>query len=177
MKEKIRRILSRRERKVVADQRTTSAAVLIPLYRHQSECYVLFIKRTKTVKYHKGEVSFPGGVHAEEDGTLEATALRESREEIGLREEDVELLGALDDMRTFTTNFVVSPFVGAIPYPYKFKLNKDEIEEVIEVPISALLDEHQAEHIPEYSYGNYLIWGATARILKQFLDLVFRSQR
>lgn len=175
MKEKIRQILSQRERRTIEDPRATRAAVLIPLYRYRGECHILFVRRTETVKYHKGEISFPGGVYSGEDSTLEATALREGQEEIGLREEDVELLGVLDDARTITTNFVVSPFVGVIPYPYPFKLSREEIEEVIGVPISALLDKDQPDHIPEYLYGGHVIWGATARILKQFLNLVFKQ--
>lgn len=112
------------------------------------------------------------------------TALRETFEEVGVKPEDVEILGELDRMGTVSSNFIISPFVGIIPYPYKFTVSQDEIEELVEAPISALLDkENYREESHEYEgrtyvgsffeYEGKVIWGATAKILKQFLDLVF----
>ena len=110
------------------------------------------------------------------------TALREAREEIGLAPEDVELLGELDDEPTTTSNYIISPFVGVIPYPYNFNLDKWETEELIEVPITALLEKgcfsegsitQNREEINTYffKYGDRSIWGATAKILKQFMEI------
>jgi 8-oxo-dGTP pyrophosphatase MutT (NUDIX family) len=110
------------------------------------------------------------------------TALREAREEIGLVPEDVEVLGELDDITTTTSNYIISPFVGVIPYPYNFKLDKWETEELIEIPITALLAKgcfsegiiiQNEEEINTYifKYRDRNIWGATATILKQFLEI------
>jgi 8-oxo-dGTP pyrophosphatase MutT (NUDIX family) len=134
--------------------------------------------------YHKGQISFPGGAYDKEDGDLADTALREAFEEIGVRADDVEILGNLDDQSTYTSKFIITPFVGAIPYPYKFKVSGREVEELIEAPVSALLNpsayspETQDEEGRSYPWGNYCygkhrITGITARILKQVLDLVF----
>ena len=96
----------------IAGASLTPSAVLVPIYHKQGEYYILFTKRTEDVKNHKGQISFPGGVHQEEDRTLVDTALRESAEEIGLMPNDVEVLGELDDTTTVTSSFIISPFVG-----------------------------------------------------------------
>jgi 8-oxo-dGTP pyrophosphatase MutT (NUDIX family) len=138
------------------------------------------------VKYHKGEISFPGGVFDKEDLDLERTALREAYEEIGLKENDVRIIGVLDDIVTIT-EFVVTPFVGNFSYPYPFKPSPIEIAEMIEVPILSLLEKEcfsereiirmgRKELIYEFQYKDHIIWGATARILKQFLDLISSSK-
>lgn len=183
-KEDIRRALSGREKRINQDRSLVLAAVLVPLYEKAGEYYLIFTKRTEKVDYHKGEISFPGGVRRGENEPLRTTALRESCEEIGLDPKDVEILGELDDMVTSTTNFVISPFVAAIPFPYEFRASPAEVEEIIEAPIAALLDKShfreelkfcQGELVPEYfyEYSRWVIWGATARILKQFLEVVF----
>ncbi len=186
MKERIRRILSQREKQAFTftDTPLTPAAVLLPLYEREEEYYILFTKRTEKLMYHKGQICFPGGRYHEEDDSPVDTALREAFEEIGLLPEDVEVLGELDKMCTATSSFLITPFVGIIPHPYEFTVSTDEIEEIIEVPISALLDERTYyEKLQDYQgtpymgsffdYEGKVIWGATAKILRQFLDLVF----
>ena len=180
--EKLRQSLSRREKQYITDSSRVPSAVLLPIYCKQGEYHILFTKRTEKVKNHKGQISFPGGAYEEQDGTLVNTALRESTEEIGLKAEDVEILGELDDTATTTSSYTISPFVAAIPWPYRFKRDKHEAEEIIEVPISALLDKDnvhlETEFIDNevvasffYNYQGRVIWGATARILNQFLDI------
>jgi len=180
--DQIRNILSSRQRKVIEHPSFARAAVLVPLFEKQEECHILFTKRTDQVKYHKGEISFPGGVFDEGDLELERTALREADEEIGLKENDVHLMGVLDDIVTIT-EFIVTPFVGHFPYPYPFKTSPIEIAEMIEVPLSSLLGKDcfsereiirgaGKEIVYAYQFENHVIWGATARILKQFLDLI-----
>jgi len=180
--DQIRKMLSSRERKVIDHLSFARAAVLVPLYKKGGDCHLLFTKRTDKVKYHKGEISFPGGVFDEEDSGLERTALREAFEEVGIKEKDVQILGVLDDIVT-TTEFIITPFVGLFPYPYPFKVSEIEIAELIEVPFSFLLREDayrekvifrtdQKELVDSFQYGNHIIWGAPARILKQFLDLL-----
>ena len=140
MKENLNQLLNQRRKRHITNASHVPSAVLLPIYKKQGQYHILFIKRTETVKEHRGEISFPGGTREEEDRTLLDTALRECDEEIGLRAEDIEVLGELDDEVTITSKYIVSTFVAAIPYPYQFKVNKDEVEEIIEVPIPALLD-------------------------------------
>lgn len=180
--DQIRTILSSRKRRVIEHLPFSHAAVLVPLFKKGDSCHLLFTKRSDQVKYHKGEISFPGGVVDEEDLELISTALREAHEEIGLKKSDVEIIGILDDIVTIT-EFIVTPIVGLFPYPYPFKVSEVEIAELIEVPLSSLLHKEcfsereiirggQREVVYAYQYGDHIIWGATARILKQFLDLI-----
>jgi len=180
--DQLKKKLTSRERKVIDHPPLSHAAVLLPLYQREGQCHLLFTKRSDQVKYHKGEISFPGGMVDEEDRELIQTALREAREEIGLNEEDVEIIGLLDDIVT-VTQFIVTPIVGFFPYPYPFQINQIEIDELIEVPLSFLLHKDsfsereifrmgRSEWVYAYQYGNHVIWGATARMLKQFLDLI-----
>ena len=126
----------------------------------------------------------PGGIVETWDGSRLETALREAKEEIGLPPSAVEILGTLDDTETRATQFVITPFVGMISQPVHYIPDGKEIERVLEVPLAALLDpaifrvemwERDGEVHPVYfyEYNGETIWGATARILKQFLDLVF----
>ena len=182
MKQRLKQFLSQRQKFYLIDARRVPSAVLIPIYCKQREYHILFTKRTETVKDHKGQISFPGGAYEEQDKTLANTALRESSEEIGLAAEAVELLGELDDFATTTSGYIISPFVAAIRWPYPFKPDPIEVGKIIEAPLSALLnrdcrrqetDTLDGEVIDTYSYdyqGN-IIWGATARILDQFLDI------
>lgn len=184
--DEIIKMLTLRERRAIEHPSFARAAVLVPLFNKEGNCHLLFTKRTDQVKYHKGEISFPGGMVDEDDLGLENTALREAFEEIGLKKSDVQIIGALDDIVT-VTEFIVTPFVGLFPYPYPFETSPVEIAELIEVPLSFLLTEEnfnerettrmgRKEIIYAYQYGEHTIWGATARILKQFLDLITSSK-
>ena len=184
--DQIRTILSSRKRRVIEHPPFSHAAVLVPLYKKGEDCHLLFTKRSDQVKYHKGEISFPGGVVDEEDLELISTALREAHEKSGLKKSAVQIIGILDDIVTIT-EFIVTPIVGLFPYPYPFKVSEVEIAELIEVPLSSLLHEEcfsekeiirsgQKEVVYAYQYGKHIIWGATARILNQFLDLITSSR-
>ncbi len=187
LKQKLRQALSQRHKQHIVDASRVPSAVLVPIYYKQGQYYILFTKRTELVKAHKGDISFPGGAYQEGDETLANTALRECSEEIGLTAGDVEIIGELDDTIT-TSNYIISPFVAFIPSPYQFTLNTEETEEIIEIPISALLDKggwRQKTEItggktitsPLYRYQGRIIHGATARILNQFLDIFARIKR
>ena len=169
MKEKLRAALARRQKQHIVDTSLTPSAVLMPIYCREGEYYILFIKRSEKVKNHKGQVSFPGGTYEDGDGSLLNTALREADEEIGLMARDVEVLGELDDIVTTTSSYIVSPFVAYIPGSYQFKVDEWEIEELIEVPVAAILDRsclRQETKIEDgkavtsfsYHYYGHVIW-------------------
>lgn len=183
MEEKLKELLLQRKRKVIFDNHLKRSAVLIPLFIKDGKYHILFIKRSQEVENHKGEISFPGGLCKKGDEVLEETALREAFEETGIHPQYVRLLGTLDDMKTISTNYRVTPIVGVIPYPYSFTIQKAEVDEIIEIPLNHLLDERNGgeESVTKdgktyrgyvYHYNQYLIWGATARILKNLLDIM-----
>jgi len=181
LKDRYRTMLARRSRKRIEDRTRVPAAVLLLLYEKDEEPYILLTKRTNHVTSHKGQISLPGGSREMEDATLTATALREAYEEVGIRREDVEILGLLDDCLTQTSNFVITPVVGFLTYPPDLAIDPGEVEEAIEVPLSFLqeafqdrcneLEEGFCARRLEFLFGDYLIWGATAGILEQFLSL------
>lgn len=179
---KFRDALSRRKIQLIRDTDRTRAAVLIPLYLKNGEYFVIFTRRTHNVSTHKGQISFPGGVRDQTDASLLDTALRESLEEVGIATNAVDVLGRLDDFSTHVSYFVISPFVGLIPWPYQFTISESETAEIIHVPVSALLDltcMSEGNEIVEdtlvpacfFTYKGNIIWGATARILQQFLEI------
>lgn len=147
--------------------------MLIPIFYDQGEYQILFTERSDAVVFHKGQVCFPGGTQEPSDSSLLQTALRESEEEIGLEAKDIEILGELDDMLTFVTNYVISPFVAFIPPPRSLKTNGREVKGAFSVPLSFLMDEANFKQGSyAYEYEGHIIWGATARILRQFIDLL-----
>ena len=177
----IRKSLAAEPREHPVSGSLTPAAVLLPLLYQDDKLSILLTRRTQTVKAHKGEVSFPGGVQDAADESLLATALREAQEEIGLQPDDVEILGSLDPVATSSSGFLVYSFVGLIPYPYPFRLNSREVAEILMVPLHFLADSKHWHRNPFVSnnqssddyfvpYGKYLIWGATAHILKIFFE-------
>jgi len=182
-KDGIRTALSRRKKKVEDPTGFMPAAVLLPLFEKGGDYYLVFTKRSETVNYHKGQFSFPGGRPHPDDKSLLDTALRESWEEIGLPPKDAEVLGELDDIATYTTGFIISPFVATIPSFHKFTANPAEVDEIIEVPLHVLQDKKNfAEEMLDvggrqimqyfYHYRDHVIYGATARIVKHFLEVV-----
>jgi 8-oxo-dGTP pyrophosphatase MutT (NUDIX family) len=186
MEETLRRLLDHRDKQRIVDNNRIPSAVLVPIYLHDAEYHVILIRRTETVKAHKGQISFPGGICEKEDKSSMDTALRESQEEIGLLPDDVEILGELDDEITTTSNYIVSPFVGIIPWPYRFRKNEDEVDEILYVPLPALLGKDCLKPDTEildgktvnsfaYHYRGNVIWGATARILYKFMEIIKRA--
>ena len=160
---------------------------MLLLYTKDGELRILLNKRTERVEHHKGEISFPGGARDPEDDTILDTALRETQEEMGIMREDVEVICSLDQVST-RSGFAISPFVGTIPSSYPFASSNIEVAEILEVPLAGLLDPANKQErvsirddVPvidlAYAYGEHLIWGATARILTQFLGLVAPALR
>jgi len=166
----------------IDDPTLTPAAVLLVLYAKDGEYCVLLNKRSEDVEYHKGEISFPGGARDPADKDFLDTALREIEEEMGIYRNDVTVLGELDEVVT-NSRFHVKVFVGSIDYPYDFKPSAVEIAEVLEVPINSLNDPSNfrvetrlEDGVPvsarSYAYNKHLIYGVTARILQQFLEVL-----
>jgi len=159
------------------------AGVLLILHERPTGPHVIFQKRTDSVRDHKGQISFPGGATDPGDESVLHTALRETHEEIGVHPDHLEVLGQLDDMVTIS-NFLVTPFVAWLDrYPYEWRFSDLEVAYLLEVPLAHLRDPRNL--IPDrrfingreyefqsYQFGNDLIWGATARMLGNFLDLL-----
>ena len=181
--------LAQRHRRVVPEELVlprgplVRAAVLIPIVDHAGDPYLAFAKRTDTVGTHKGQIGFPGGVIEPTDASFLEAALRECEEEVGLRRTAVEPLGVLDDTETVATRFVITPFVGFVATPVAWQPDGTEIERVIEIPFAALVDRGNTrvetwvrDGIPRemyfFDYEGDTVWGATARILRDYLDLV-----
>lgn len=181
LKGHIRSVLSGRERRIIPVDNLNPAAVLVPLGWLDGDPRVILTKRSMSVETHKGEISFPGGHTEPSDNGAEATALREAEEETGLKPEHVEILGRLDDHITIF-RFHVTPVVGAIPYPYPFSIN-GEADAIVTVRLAdALLDgswmsekttlRGMAVEFSCIPADDGFVWGATARMLRHFVELL-----
>ncbi len=171
----------------IQNRQTLPAAVLIPLVLDRDIWKLLFIKRTHHQNDpHSGQIAFPGGRADHDDSSLEFTALREAQEEIGLNPDDVEILGQSCSITT-VTDYEISPYVGFLPWPYDLKLSTEEVEKTILIPIDWLEDpeNHQIKNwqsqtnagvkIPVIFFSEFegeILWGATAQIVADFLDLI-----
>jgi 8-oxo-dGTP pyrophosphatase MutT (NUDIX family) len=160
-----------------------AAAVLVPIFERDGALHLLYTTRSAALPTHPGQVSFPGGRHVSADASLLTTALRESEEEIGLAAADVDVLGALDPIHTFSSNFLITPFVGRIPHPYPLRADPREVAEIFAVPLAALDDpatrveetwtiDGRAVPVVSYRHEGRVIWGATQRITAALLDLL-----
>ncbi len=157
------------------------AAVLIPIVALPTPT-MIFTKRTDSVGSHKGQISFPGGSQDDGDGSMRITALRETEEEIGLDPSHVKILGELDTFPTFVSGYVVTPYVGWLDKEPSLVPNPAEVAELLHVPISDLTNEIRADagfvHADRtypteaWVWNDNVIWGVTARILRQFLDIL-----
>jgi 8-oxo-dGTP pyrophosphatase MutT (NUDIX family) len=158
------------------------SAVLVPLRLHQGVPHLLFTVRPSTLRAHAGQIAFPGGSRDAADLTPLHAALRETEEELGIPPSAVTVLGQLDEVPTIT-EFRIAPFVGAVPAELPLSPSPGEVAEVFEVPLSHLLApgvhrterrRHGAEEwdVDFYPYGRHTIWGATARIVRNFLSRV-----
>ena len=181
---RLREILAGRPAIEIDAPQHRRACVLIPLIRNGAGYSVLLTRRSENLASHSGQIAFPGG-GVEPGELLHDAAIREAEEEVGIRPADVELIGRLDDLVTHS-GFLVAPFVGVIHEPVEYVIQESEVVEVFEVPIEALLDIRNPEvrYVPFrrkeypayfYHYDRYEIWGLTGRMLKAFLDLVWRT--
>ena len=158
---------------------STDAAVLVPLYLDAGDLHAVFTKRRDDLRRHAGEISFPGGRQDEPDEDLRTTALREAEEEIGLPREEVELVGALPPVGTFVTGYRIFPFVGVIRVGHAWTPQPNEVEEVLELSLRAMIDGYESKRLlkkgvpiktPTYTVDGHFVWGATARITEELLE-------
>jgi len=177
----IQQALARLHKRSIDDASFARAGVMVLVYPKDDALHMLLNKRSQHVDKHKGEIAFPGGAHEESDATILDTALRETWEEMGIRPDDVTVLGELDAIVTIS-DFIVTPYVGTIPAGYDFKPNI-EVAEVIEVPLTALFDaanirdevrlvDGKTRRRATYAYDGHLIWGATAMMLEGFVQIL-----
>ena len=169
------RLLTHRPRQIPCDPSLRAATALL-LFEQDGDVFCVLTKRTDTVRHHKSEVSFPGGMFEATDRDFEHTALREAEEEVGVRSGDVKVIGRLDDSWTYS-GFVISPFVGVMPHPHEFFPNPREVSYLIFLPYSLLKREEFAprqrgDGWTSFHYNGDRIWGATCRILMTFRDII-----
>ena len=178
---KIRTILAERKPRELSGEGKRAAGVLVLCSSRGGSDSLILTKRTSRVEHHKGEISFPGGSRDLGDADIIATALRETHEEIGISPDDIDVLGCLDQDST-RTGYLISPVVGNLKGDSDFSANSYEVDTILEIPVSHLLDPKYTQHEESvmqgdlvsynaYWYGTDLIWGATARILTGFLNL------
>jgi 8-oxo-dGTP pyrophosphatase MutT (NUDIX family) len=177
-REELRLRLSAHSPRSIRKEGLRPAAVMILIMNSGGEPHVLLTKRTEKVGTHKGQVALPGGGYDESDGDFLHTALRETEEEVGVRKEDVDVLGRFDDFISIAGFHVVS-YIGTIPSPYAYTINRDEIEDYVEVPLSMFVNREYGKvqqvefegamyNVYHYYFRNFEIWGMTARILTDF---------
>ena len=163
------------------------AAVLIPLFLDQGAWKMLFIKRTQIEKdRHSGQIAFPGGRADQHDSSLLETALRETEEEVGIKPGDIDILGQACSITT-VTDYEITPYVGILPWPYTLKLSRKEVEKILLIPVSWLANKKNYQvkkwksplnpnkGIPVIFFSDYegeMLWGATAQIVVDFLQLI-----
>jgi 8-oxo-dGTP pyrophosphatase MutT (NUDIX family) len=155
------------------------AAVLIPLYPRGDDLVAVFTERRHDLRRHAGEISFPGGRQDFPEEDLQTTALREAQEEIGLRPEEAELVGALPPTGTFVTSYKIHSFVGLIAEGHAWTPQETEVEEVLELSLRDLVAGHEMQRLlkkgvpiktPTYTVEGHFVWGATGRIVANLLE-------
>jgi 8-oxo-dGTP pyrophosphatase MutT (NUDIX family) len=160
--------------------------VLALLYPCDGEPHLALTVRTSSLGHHRGQVSLPGGGREDSDASLEAAALREAEEEIGVDASSVQVLGALTPLYVPPSNNCIHPFVGLVRERPQFELDRNEVAELIEVPLAILLDpstrreeewdrEGKPYQVPFYAIAGHKVWGATAMILAELIALISQS--
>jgi len=163
------------------------AAVIIPMFEHEDRWHVLLTQRSEALVEHRGQVAFPGGARERADRDLEATALREMHEEIGVQPGDVEVFGHLGDMPVIT-GYLVRPYVGSIPWPYALEISSDEVKSAFHIPLEWLADpKNRYSTYRTYAgrefpvvyfqhYNGYQLWGASAEMTLALLSALHLTE-
>jgi 8-oxo-dGTP pyrophosphatase MutT (NUDIX family) len=157
-------------------------AVLSLLYPRAGETHLVFIRRPQTAVHHKGQISFPGG-HVEAGESRSQAAVREAQEEVGLIPKTAHVLGALTPLYIPPSRFCIYPFVAITNITPSFVPEPEEVDEILEIPLTHLLDESNTRQetwtfeigpreVPFYAFGPHKIWGATAMVLSELLEIL-----
>ena len=181
--QKIRAALANYQPLKLPDDGSKRGAVLIPIFEREGELFILFTKRTDELPTHKGQISFPGGKIEEQDDSLLSCALRETFEEIGIDIDKIEILGELNQSKTTSSNILLSAYASKIQYPFKLKINLEEVKEIIEVPIATFLKEDLWKRslfridggeleVWFFQFGEHMIWGATAKLIRELIAII-----
>lgn len=163
------------EGKFTANKNSKKAAILIPIVERDNQLHIILTVRASHLRHHPGQVSFPGGRFEETDTSLMHTALRETQEEIGVNEKDINVFAKLPELVT-NSNYIVSPYLGFVDKNHKIQIDKNEVQTTFEVPLSFLLNKKNTHAISFLRnkeifttyctpYQGYLIWGVTAQII------------
>lgn len=159
------------------------AGVLLMLYKSEGEWHTAFMKRTSNEKdKHSGQISFPGGRYKKSDLTVANCALRETEEELGVPGREVRLIGELSQLYVYASNHIVFPHVGVLEYEPDFQIDKTEVKTVIQAPISYFGEDivrykdlsvrgFKLREVPYYDLYGEVLWGATAMMMSEFLNI------
>jgi len=170
-----------------ARHRPRQGGVLLLVYPIGDRLHVALTRRTEQVANHKGQISLPGGAREPADRTLLATALREASEELGVHSDELQILGPLTPFYIPPSDFCIQPFVAYTPRRPSFRLEPNEVAELLEMPLALLLDPATRQQgtwelrnrpvvVPFYRLGKHRIWGATAMILSEFEVLLTEAR-
>lgn len=160
-------------------QKTKKAAVLLLIYPKNNIAHLALIKRNQYEGVHSSQIAFPGGKFENADVNLQYTALRETFEEIGIAQENITIVKPFTEVYIEPSNFLVHPFLGFSTNELSFILDKKEVSEIIEMPLTMLLSENllqtrtlttsyaQSITVPAFIINNHIVWGATAMMLNE----------
>ena len=162
------------------------AGVLVLLYPWRDRLHLVLTRRTKRVEFHQGQISFPGG-RQEKGESFAQTALREAQEELEIDSSSTRILGELTPLYIPPSNYCIYPVVATIDVRPDFQPSALEVADVIEIPLDHLADPKNARkemrtirgaevEVPFYSFKEYKIWGATAMVLAEFVELLKRHK-
>jgi len=175
-----------RFRSFAEQENAKNSAILILLYPKNGEAHTVFIQRNTYNGHHSGQIAMPGGKSEQGDKDHTATALREAQEEIGIISNDVKVIGSLSKLYIPVSNINVYPIVGYIDYEPDIKVEPDEVQQALPFAISRLIDKNTVQseilkikefeiNAPYYNINGHHLWGATAMIMAEFVEIVKSS--